>query len=266
MATLELDGVAIEQQGESTDAVLCLHGLGGSSNIWTPVLPAFGGRRVVRLDLPGSARSSLPQRPLSIAVYLTTVIEVLNRLNLPSIHVVAHSMGTIIAQHLAHDYPERIKSLALLGPLTAPSQAARAATQARASLARQGMSGLQEIADAVSQGATSTETKESRPVTLALIRESLMRQTPEGYARSCEAFATATAVAVERIAVPTLLVTGSEDGVATPGSAEALAARIPGAEVLILSGCGHWATYEKPFECRTALERFLGNVGSSTSS
>ena len=259
MTTLDLEGLLIEDQGESQDTVLCIHGLGGSSNVWTPVMPAFGARRVIRLDLPGSARSALPDGPLSIAIYLAAVIKVLDRLKIPSAHVIAHSMGTLIAQHLAVEHAARVKTLALLGPLTAPSDAARAASNARATLARQGVAGLQQIADAVSTGATSAETKELRPVTVALIRESLMRQTPEGYARSCEALATATAAAVERITVPTLLVTGDEDRVAIPAAVEHLAGRISNARTVVLPRCGHWATYEKPFESRTALERFYGD-------
>jgi 3-oxoadipate enol-lactonase len=259
MATLDLDGLMIEDQGESTDAVLCIHGLGGSSNIWTPVLPAFETRRVIRLDLPGSARSPLPSEPLSIAVYVSAALKVLDRLRITTLHVVAHSMGTIVAQHLAAEHAAHVKTLALFGPLTAPSDAARTATRARATLARQGMSGLQQIADAVSQAATSAETKELRPVTLALIRESVMRQTPEGYSRSCEALAAAQPAAAERITVPTLLVTGNEDGVAPPAAVNTLAASIPGSQSIVLSECGHWATYEKPFECRTALERFYKN-------
>jgi 3-oxoadipate enol-lactonase len=259
MATLEVDGLTIEDQGESTNAVLCIHGLGGSSNVWTPVLPAFGSKRVVRLDLPGSARSPLSSEQLSIPVYVSSALKILDRLKIPSAHLVAHSLGTIVAQHMAVEHPERVKSLTLFGPLAALSGAARATTEARAALARQGVGSLQEIADAVSKGATSAETRESQPVTIALIRESLMRQAPEGYARSCEALATATAADVERITVPTLLVTGDEDGVATPAGMQALSARIPGAQTVVLFRCGHWATYERPFECRAALERFYND-------
>jgi 3-oxoadipate enol-lactonase len=86
-----------------------------------------------------------------------------------------------------------------------------------------------------------------------------MRQSSEGYARSCEALATAQAAAVESISAPALLVTGDEDGVATSVGVQELASRIKGAQVHILPGCGHWATFEKPFECRVMLERFYSN-------
>ena len=53
-------------------------------------------------------------------------------------HVVAHSMGTIVAAHLAASEPGRVASLALFGPLLAPPEPARAAIRARAAQAREG--------------------------------------------------------------------------------------------------------------------------------
>lgn len=256
MATRLIHGVFIEDQGEGTDVVFCIHGLGGTSNTWTPLLPAFEGKRVVRIDLPGSARSAFPDTPLSIASYVATVLDVLDALNLEAVHLAAHSMGTIVAQHLAVDHPTRVKTLVLFGPLAAPPEPARQATHARAALARTGEVGMQEIADTIVKVATSQETKVERPITLALIRESIMRQTSEGYARSCEALAGAQAAQIENVHVPALLVTGTEDGVGSPAGVQALAARLDNSKTVILEGCGHWTTFEKPFDCIEALGDF----------
>src|SRR3546814_6773383 len=87
---------------------------------------------------------------------------------------------------------------------------------------------MQEIADAIGQGATSRETKEQHPAILALVRESIMRQTPEGYAQSCLALAQAQAAAIEQIKAPTLLLTGDQDGVAPPAAVAAMSDRIAG--------------------------------------
>lgn len=256
MATTQVQGVFIETEGEGAP-VVCIHGLGGSSNNWTPVLPAFEGRKVIRIDLPGSARSPLPGQTLSIDSYVETIVSVLRELKVNHADLVAHSMGTIVAQHLAVKHPELVRSLALFGPLVAPPDAARDGMRQRAGIARdKGVPGLQEIADAIVTGATSDETKAQRPVTLALVRESVMRQSPEGYAQSCEALAGAQAAEIERIEVPTLLVTGDQDGVGKPDVVKAMGERIRGAKVVVLSGCGHWTTFEKPAEATAELKRF----------
>ena len=115
---------------------------------------------------------------------------------------------------------------------------------------------MQEIADAICKAATSAQTKNERPVSLALVRESIMRQPPEGYALNCEALAEAQAAPVEQLAMPVLLVTGDEDGVGTPAGTQALAGRLKDARPFVLQGCGHWTTYEKPFECARLLADF----------
>jgi pimeloyl-ACP methyl ester carboxylesterase len=257
MATRFIDRIAVEIDGEG-DAVVCLHGLGGSSNNWTPVMPALERFHAVRIDLPGSGRSSRVEGPLSIDVYAEAVLTVCGRLGIDRFHLVAHSLGTIAAFQLALREPRRVRSLALFGPLLSPPDGARAGIRARAQKARDdGVAGMADIADAVVAGATAAQTRRSRPAAVALVRESLMRQDADGYARSCEALADAQAAAVEAIVVPTLLITGEDDGVAPPQSVRSIHERIRGSRLLVYPRCGHWTTFECPEECLRDLREFL---------
>lgn len=256
MTTQILNGIAVEVSGEG-EPLLCIHGLGGSSNTWTPVLAAFAGFQVIRFDLPGSARSALGTTPLSIELYVQTVEQVLKTLNVDKVHVVAHSMGTIVAAHFAAKHPERVNSLALFGPLLAPPDAGRAGIQARAELARDGgLSAMQDIADAIVEGATSQQTKVTQPAVVALVRECIMRQPSEGYAQSCEALAKAQPAEVEGITSPVLLVTGDQDGVAPAAAVKAYGNRLAQAHVVVFEECGHWTTFEKPMACMAELHSF----------
>jgi pimeloyl-ACP methyl ester carboxylesterase len=164
-------------------------------------------------------------------------------------------MGTIVATHLAAAEPARVAGLALFGPLLAPAEPARAAIRARAARAREGDMG--PIADALLQAGVSAETRARRPVAAALVRESLMRPDPDGYARSCEALAEMQPADTSRIECPTLLVTGDEDVVAPPQAVRMMGERIAGSRVEVLRGCGHWTPVEKPEECTALLKRFL---------
>ena len=202
MSTSYVERIAVETDG-SGDPVLMIHGLGGTSNVWTPVLPALARFRTVRPDLPGAGRSHRVEGALSVDRFVRALMRVCGATGVERAHVVAHSMGTIIAFHLAVLEPRLVRSLALFGPLTAPPEPSRGPIRARGEKARkEGESGMQAIADAIVQAATSTETRTKRPVAVAAVRESLMRQCPDGYARSCEALSEMQAADVSKIALP----------------------------------------------------------------
>jgi len=254
-----IDRIAVEWDaaGGAGDGVLMIHGLGGTSNTWTPILEGFRRLAILRFDLPGSGRSTRIEGSLSIARFVAASLRVLAAKGLERAHVAAHSLGTIVALHLAAEQPKLVKSLALFGPLLAPPESARANIRARGEkLRREGVAGMQEVADALLQASVSSETRQKRPTAAAFIRESLMRQDPEGYARTCDALAEAQPTDPSRVGCPTLLVTGEEDMVAPPQSVRALGAKIAGAQVEVLRGCGHWEPVEKPEDCIALLQRF----------
>jgi 3-oxoadipate enol-lactonase len=258
-----IDRVAVEDEGEG-DAVVCVHGLGGSSNTFTPLMPVLTRHRVVRIDLPGSGRSQRAEGDLSIARYVDCVQVVCSRLGIARAHFVGHSMGTIVLQHLAVAAPRLVRSLVLFGPLVVPPDAAKTAIRARGQKARsEGLAGMHEITLALLNAAISADTRQRLPLAVSFVRESLMRQEPEAYARSCDALASAMAAPVEQIKAPVLLVTGNEDGVAPPQAVRDMAGKLHGAQssrVVVLPRCGHWTPVERVEECQRELREFLAGL------
>ena len=201
--------MAVEVDGEG-DPVVMVHGLGGTTNTWTPLIPALTNAKRIRIELPGSGRShrahvlqdNTPHKGrLSMDLLVDAVLRVCAQLGVSRAHFAGHSMGTIVCQHLAVRAPERVRSLALFGTLLAPPDPARQGLKTRAAKARdEGMFG---IADAIVQGSLSSSSREQLPVVVAFVRESLLAQDPEGYARTCEALAAADPAAIEGIDAPT---------------------------------------------------------------
>ncbi|RYY69719.1 MAG: alpha/beta fold hydrolase, partial [Comamonadaceae bacterium] len=175
MAFHLFDRVAAEEEGEGP-VVVCVHGLGGSSNTWTPLMPAMARHRVIRIDLPGSGRSQRVEGPLSIERYVEAVLDVCMRMGVTRAHWVGHSMGTIVVQHIAVAQPKLVASMALFGPIVAPPDAARTAMKARAVKAREGATGMHEITQGLLGTAVAADTRARLPVAVAFVRESLMRQ------------------------------------------------------------------------------------------
>lgn len=257
MSSVATGKLSAEVEGTGTP-IIFVHGLGGSSNSFQPLLQTLHGFRCVRPDLPGSARSRLPHEKLTIDVMVQAIAEAAQMLGASPAHLVGHSLGSIVCQHIAARTPEAVLSLSLFGPILEPGDAARERIRDRARSAR--TEGMSAVADAVVASGLSSSTRATNPLAAAFVRESHMRQEVEAFAQTCEALAEVTAADLRLIRCPALLVTGDEDAVAPPSAVQAMAEKLKGAKVKILDRCGHWTPIERPVECAKLLADFLRAV------
>jgi len=247
--------LVLEDFGGKGETLVMVHGLGGTTNVWYPQAQVL--KRDLRLyayDFAGAGRS--PMRDgISIASHVADLAGVVRQVaGGGRVHLAGHSMGTIICQHFAALHPDLVASLALVGALHCPADPARAGLRERAAKAR--TEGMRGIADAVSTAGTADDTKVNQPAAVAFVREIVMAQPPEGYARNCEALAEAAGAELSRIACPVLLLTGDQDRVAPPEVGRVMASAIKAAEFQVLPGCGHWATVERAKQVNYALTLF----------
>ena len=246
MTGAALGKTLLEIDGDGAPVVF-VHGLGGTSNCFQALLGAFAGFRCIRPDLPGSGRSPRPYAPLTLDLFVDVIAEVILSVGGAPAHLVGHSMGALVAQHVALRLPDSVRSLTLFGPLGEPAEATRERLRERARLARHG--GMIGVADAVAASGLSSASKAANPLAGPFLRESHMRQDPEGFAQTCEALAAAEGADARRLRCPTLPVTGDDDAIAPPSAVQALAEKIRGSRVKVLSHCGHWAPIELPKDC-----------------
>lgn len=104
------------------ETVVFVHGVGLDHTIW--VLPtryfARHDRNVLALDLPGHGRSAGPLLE-TIEEMADWVVEVLDAAGTEKVALVGQSMGSLVALDTASRYPDRVRSLAMVGlsiPLT----------------------------------------------------------------------------------------------------------------------------------------------------
>lgn len=246
--------LAVEVDGEGP-AVLFVHGLGGTSNFFQVQADALAtDHRVIRVDSAGAGRSGLADG-ISIESHADDLAAVLDALDVASAAAVGHSMGTLVVRALAARHPGRVSALALLGAVAEPAEAGRQAQRDRAAVLRE--KGTAAVAPGVVANALSEATRRDRPEVAAFVREMVMRQDPEGYARNCEALAAATDPGPVDPALPLLLVTGDEDKVGPLAVSHDLAAAHGGATVEIVPGIGHWTALEAAGPVTDHLRKFL---------
>jgi 3-oxoadipate enol-lactonase len=246
--------LSIEKQGQG-DAVVLLHGLGSTLNVWEPQVRALADRfTLVRYDLEGAGRSPYAG-PLSIDSWVDDLAAILDLHGLSKARLVGHSLGTLILQHFAVKHPTRVEKLVFIGVNRAPPEARRQAIRERVAKVR--ADGIDAIVETVVKGGLSPHTADEKPEVVAFVRELLTRQPAEGYARSCEAMAAAVAADVGAIRVPVLLLAGADDAISPVANSEGLAADLADARVHVIERCGHWHPIEQPAAVSQALRDFL---------
>ncbi|KAK6610869.1 hypothetical protein H4I96_02467 [Botrytis cinerea] len=228
--------------------IIFIHGLGGSSEFYTPLVNALGLEKSHSLhfmDLEGHGLSpTIATSIVSISSYAADFAALAQHAKISGATIVAHSMGCTVALALALKHPSLVSKLILLGPPPTPlPEAVQTGSISRAAIVR--ANGMAAVVDAIATAGTSTKSKTDNSLAIAAVRMSLLGQDPEGYAKGCTALAGWNAtVPIEQIKTSTLIITGDEDKVSPPQLCEKYAAEIKGAKVITLEGVGHWHVFE----------------------
>lgn len=113
---LNLPGVGALACGplDAPEAALFLHGWGGSKELWWNTLALLGDVRGVALDLPGTGDTPLPDGVRTMPDMARWVAGVCERLGLPPVSVVGHSLGGNLAAQFALDFGALTRRLVLV--------------------------------------------------------------------------------------------------------------------------------------------------------
>ena len=247
----------IERPGTGTVA-LCLHGFCQSSLFWAPMLDRLSGAGIAGIapDLPGFGASAGLPGPWTLEGYADGLAVLLDRRGLDRVAVVGGSMGGAVAQHFALRHPARVARLLLVatGAYTADPTAA---------LAR-----ADQLENEIWDDALTTPMvagffhQPPDAATLAAFRR--VAGMANRTAAVSAARSNARARTFERlgeIAVPTLIVQGRHDRSRTPEHGAEMAARIPGARLVVLEGSGHTPQIEEPEAFLAVAVPFLKDGG-----
>lgn len=171
--------------------------------------------------------------------------------------LVGHSMGGLVAQEFHARYPESVAALALCftsAAFAAGTDFARQFVAARIGPLDAGRT-MAEIAREVMP---SQRGRISDPGGLALAERTMAAVPPATYRKAIELVTRFDRRAdLPNVRVPALLVAGSDDVTAPAQMMGRMAEQIPGAEFVVLRGCGHLGPMDQPDAFNKVLEGFL---------
>ena len=99
----------------SNEWVLLIHGLGGSINTWKYQIKDLNEYNVIAVDLEGHGGSSFEKRKRLLTRSASEIYDVLEKENIGKVHVIALSLGTLVAMEFAYLYKDKVKSIVLAG-------------------------------------------------------------------------------------------------------------------------------------------------------
>ncbi len=239
--------------------LLFLHGVGGGHHAWERQLPYFAGLGYPShaWDQPGYGESPLVE-PYDLGQVSAALKCLVDALGGEPVVLVGHSMGGLVAQEVYVRHPEIVKALVLT--FTSPafaggdSEFTKQFIAARIDPLDQG----QRMLDIARRLMPTMKGSVSDPDGLALAEKIMSGVRPETYRKAVRLLTTFDRrKELGAIRVPALLVAGSDDLTAPPKVMEKMAQKIPGAEYVMLEGCGHLGPMDQPDAFNVALLDFL---------
>jgi len=219
-----------------------------------------GGVRLLVPDRPGYGRTGGPAG--GCQANADAVIELLDRTGIERVTVAGHSWGGAVALALAQRHPDRVTAIVLVSSVGGPGSIGRldrllAAPVIGSLLAAAGLTALR--ANRVRRAVATVAAPRDRTAVDSLAQGSfgpwrsvvaeqraLLHELPGISAR------------LDRTDLPAVVIVGSADRVVSPASQEALAARLPRAEVIRMGEYGHLLPREAPGVVAEAIRRAAG--------
>ncbi|MFD9467175.1 alpha/beta fold hydrolase [Streptomyces sp. NPDC060027] len=274
---------------EGLPAALYVHGLGGSSQNWSALMPLLDGLvDSEALDLPGFGDSPPPDDgDYSVTGHARAVIRYLDASGRGPVHLFGNSLGGAVATRVAAVRPDLVRTLTLISPALPEIRAQRTAWPT-ALLALPGVAGLftrltkdwsaeQRVrgVTALCYGDPGIVTPEGfRHAVEEMERRLALPYFWDAMARSARGVVNAYTLGgqhglwrqAERVLAPTLLVYGGRDQLVGYRMAQRAARAFRDSRLLSLPDAGHVAMMEYPETVATAFRELLADLGELTSS
>lgn len=263
------DRVAYRDEGAG-EVLLLIHGIGGSSNSWSGVIPLLAKKyRVIAPDLLGHGESDKPRGDYSVGAFAVLLRDLLDALDIPQVTVIGHSLGGGIAMQFAHQHGQYCKRIVLISSggfggdvgrvlrvlslpgseLVLPVIASRPAI-----LASNALRALMGSSDSF-QASPSLSNRDNRQAFLRTLRAvvDFRGQAVSALNRVCS-----------NAVLPTMIISGDQDRIIPVEHARAAHRTMPNSRLHIIPGVHHHPPTERPETVASLIDDFIASTGEDT--
>lgn len=239
--------------------VVLMHGIGGNRTNWHDQLPAFSRDfHAIAWDARGYGDSDDYAGPLNFADFANDLCRLLDHVGATRAHLVGLSMGGVIALDCVARFPERVASLTLCDSLPGFSHLTEEQRHEFIRLRQEPLLAGKEPRDIAPIVARTLVSRNPPPGAFERLVASMTALHKDSYIKTVAGSVNYDQVfELERIAVPTLLIVGDEDALTPPAMSQAMARRIPGARLEVITQAGHLSNIEQPAQFNRAVLDFL---------
>jgi pimeloyl-ACP methyl ester carboxylesterase len=267
MPKLKVNGIEIyyEIHGQG-DSLVLIMGLRRNVEWWYGQIPALSKHfKVVAFDNRGAGRSEKPVMDYTIKLFADDTMGLREALNIKKAHVLGVSMGGYIAQELAINYPDKVRSL-VLGCTSAGGERVVLMSPERLKkfTANEGLS-PEQILQKDMDIYFSDQFIQGHPDKIEEFVKISLRyyQPPEAFMRQFAAcLKHDTVKRLQRITMPTLIMSGDDDLLVPPENSRILKELIPNAELILFPGKRHCFFIEEAERFNRKAISFLKSVKS----
>lgn len=246
--------------------VIFLHAFPLNRQMWAGEIQALLTEqryRLIALDWRGFGESEITSSPIkpvisTMVMFADDIAGLMDALGIRQAVLCGLSMGGYAAFAFAHKYPQRLRGLILAD--TRPGDDAPEARANRERVAQLAESqGTGTIADLQLPRLISSYTRQHHPEVEPRVRQLIDAATPQGIAAASRGMAVRidSSDLLDEITCPTLVIAGAEDALISPQVARDYAARIPGAQFVLIPHAGHLSNLEQPQAFIQTIRQFL---------
>lgn len=248
-------------EGQGDQVLMFANSLGASVEMWAQQAHTLSAEfRVLRFDARGHGLSDPDGSLANVGDLAADALAVMDQVGARRVHFIGLSLGGIIGQQLALEFPDRLASLTLCatGAALHPPEA----WERRAMIALS--SGLEPLVEISKERWFTPQFQAQQPEQVQRLLQCLAQVDQASYASCCRAIRDFDARAdIHRITTPMLLIAGENDSATPITLLQEIQRLAPSSRLIVVGPAAHILNVEQPERVSAEIRGFISALSQN---